>query len=177
MMAMNTGKFLSRSSVTGLVLLLMGCSPSESEYLSGNLYGINHTSAGINYFSVNGYGGGRIPAYGWGGGTCCTLLPRKWFSGLKAYVTWETDPDPYADSPPLGTNEFREFMKMHRLGYQQHNAEIDIPQYETSDLCSLKVHFLPCNKIKITTVCPVYGQPSYPIKEPRVMQEPATCQI
>ncbi|EGD5077121.1 DUF3304 domain-containing protein, partial [Escherichia coli] len=49
-----------------------------------------------------------------------------------------------------------------------------IPEYG-AERCGLTVHFLPCNQIKVTTVCEGYGTPNYPIKEPREMKEPATC--
>ena len=41
-----------------LLLLLAGCSAGESKFLAGNLNAVNHTSAAINHFSVNDYGGG-----------------------------------------------------------------------------------------------------------------------
>ncbi|WP_131679696.1 DUF3304 domain-containing protein, partial [Metapseudomonas furukawaii] len=58
-----------------LFLSLAGCSLGESEYLGGNLNGVNHTSAAINYFKVNGYGGPNISPHGYGGGMCCVMLP------------------------------------------------------------------------------------------------------
>ncbi|WP_455927654.1 DUF3304 domain-containing protein [Pseudomonas capeferrum] len=158
-----------------LLVLLAGCSLGESKFLAGNLGGVNHTPAAINYFSVNGYGGPNISPYGSRGGMCCAMLPRHWQPGLKLKVEWETDPNPDAKSPPLGTDAFRAFMVKHKVNYQQHNTIVALPAYETEKLCSLKVHFLPCNQIKVTTACMAYGQPGYPIKEPLVMKEPAVC--
>ena len=158
-----------------LLLLLAGCSVGESKFLAGNLNGVNHTSAAINYFSVNGYGGANISPHGYGGGMCCAMLPRQWQPGLKLEVEWETDPNPYAKSPPLGSDAFRTFMAKHKTNYKQHSAIVDLPAYEIEKLCSLKVHFLPCNQIKVTTACMAYGQPGYPIKEPLEMKEPAIC--
>ena len=157
------------------LLLLAGCSGGTQKYLAGNLNGVNHTSAAINYFSVNGYGGPNISPFGFGGGMCCAMLPSQWQPGLKFEVKWETDPNPYAPSPPLGTDEFRAFMVKHKANYQQHRAIVDLPPYETEKLCSLKVHFLPCHQVKVTTACMAFGQPGYPIKEPLKMQEPAVC--
>ncbi|MGI4484452.1 DUF3304 domain-containing protein [Klebsiella pneumoniae] len=34
---------------------------------------------------------------------------------------------------------------------------------------------LPCDDVKVTTSCYTYGSPSYPIKEPVRMKEPAVC--
>ena len=62
----------------------------------------------------------------------------------------------------------------HAANYQKYKVIVDIPEYD-AELCGLTVHFLPCNQIKVTTVCEGYGTPNYPIKEPREMKEPATC--
>ena len=158
-----------------IAVLLAGCSPSTPQYLAGNLNGRNHTASAINYFTVSGHRGRNIPPYGYGGGACCVMLPNKWQPGLVVQVEWETDPDPYADSPPLGTDEFRAFMVEHESKYKKHRMIAEVPPYEIETLCSLKIHFLPCHTIKATTACPGYGQPGYPIKEPRVMEEPAVC--
>ncbi|MGQ7816331.1 DUF3304 domain-containing protein [Metapseudomonas furukawaii] len=157
-----------------LFLSLAGCSLGESEYLGGNLNGVNHTSAAINYFKVNGYGGPNISPHGYGGGMCCVMLPREWRPGLMMKVEWETDPDPYAKSPPLGTDEFRKFMVKHKANYEHHTAIVPLPPYEQG-LCALEVHFLPCHQVKVTTACWGYGSPKNPIKEPLEMKEPAEC--
>ena len=157
-----------------LFVLLAGCSLGESKFLAGDLNGVNHTPAGINYFSVNGYGGANISPHGYGGGMCCAMLPRQWQPGLKLKVEWETDPNPYAKSPPLGTDAFRAFMAKHKVNYQQRSAIVDLPPYEDS-LCALEVHFLPCNQVKVSTSCWRYPSPNSPIKEPLEMKEPAVC--
>ncbi|WP_238536668.1 DUF3304 domain-containing protein [Pseudomonas sp. M47T1] len=158
-----------------LLALLAGCSVGESKFLAGNLGGVNHTSAAINHFSVNGYGGPNISPHGNRGGMCCAMLPRQWQPGLKLKVAWETDPNPNAHLPALGTDAYRAAYAKHKANYQQHSAIVDLPAYEIEKLCSLKVHFLPCNQIKVTTACMAYGQPGYPIKEPLEMKEPAVC--
>ena len=140
-----------------LLVFLAGCSLGESKFWGGDLNGVNHTSAAINYFSVNGYGGPNISPHGYGGGMCCAMLPRQWQPGLKLKVEWETDPNPYAKSPPLGTDEFRAFMVKHKVNYQQHSIIVDLPAYETETLCSLKVHFLPCDQVKVATACMAFG--------------------
>ena len=157
-----------------LLLLLAGCSVGDSKFLAGNLNGVNHTSAAINYFSVNGYGGANISPHGYGGGMCCAMLPRQWQPGLKLEVEWETDPNPYAKSPPLGSDAFRIFMAKHKTNYQQHSAIVELPPYEDR-LCALEVHFLPCNQVKVSTSCWRYPSPNSPIKEPLEMNEPAIC--
>ncbi|GKQ43971.1 DUF3304 domain-containing protein [Pseudomonas syringae] len=158
-----------------LLALLAGCSVGESTFLAGNLNGVNHTPAAINHFSVNGYGGANISAHGYGGGMCCAMLPRQWQPGLKLKVEWEADPNPNARLPALGSELYLAAYAKHEANYQQHSAIVDLPPYETEKLCSLKVHFLPCNQIKVATACMAYGQPGYPIKEPLEMKEPAVC--
>ncbi len=169
-----TGKFEFQWLWGALFLSLAGCSLGESEYLGGDLWAVNHTSAAINSFSVNGYGGGNASPHGYGGGACCVLLPREWRPGLLMKVEWETDPDPYAKSPPLGTDEFRAFMVKHKANYGHHTAIVPLPPYEEG-LCDLEVHFLPCHQVKVTTSCWAYPSPRNPIKEPLEMQEPAVC--
>ncbi|NWD27309.1 DUF3304 domain-containing protein [Pseudomonas yamanorum] len=157
-----------------LLVLLAGCSVGESKFLAGNLGGVNHTPAAINYFSVNGYGGPNISPYGSRGGMCCAMLPRKWQPGLKLKVEWETDPNSNARLPALGSELYLAAYAIHEANYQQHSAIVDIPPYEDS-LCALEVHFLPCNKVKVSTSCWRYPSPNSPIKEPLEMKEPAVC--
>lgn len=163
------------SCISGCLFLgAAGCSVGQSDYLAGNLNGVNHTSAGINHFSVNGYGGPNISPFGYGGGACCVMLPRIWRPGLKMIVEWELDPDPYAESPPLGTDEFRKFMAEHKAKYQRHMAVVEVPLYG-EDPCSPEIHFLPCNQIKVSTSCWAYPSTRSPIKEPLKMKESAVC--
>ncbi|WP_434676540.1 DUF3304 domain-containing protein [Pseudomonas sp. D3-10] len=163
-------KSIVRGSCALLGLMLHGCSSADNEMAGGNIEAVNHTLNAINWLSVNGY-----RADGGGGSSCCIIMPTKWRPGLKAYIEWEVDPDPFADAPPLGTDEFRVFMVRHKINYQRHSATLEIPEWPGTESCDLKVHFLTCNQIKVTTVCAVYGQPNYPIKEPLEMKEPAVC--
>ena len=157
-------------------LLMSGCLwVKNNESSAANVTGVNHTSANINTFTVNGAGGPNIGPYHDGSGKqqCCVMLPDKWYPGMQASIEWETDPNPYEKLPPLGTDTFREVYTKHAANYQQHSAVVDIPQYDHA--CTLVVHFLTCNQVKVATACSVYGQPNYPIKEPLHMKEPAIC--
>ncbi|WP_456310727.1 DUF3304 domain-containing protein [Serratia proteamaculans] len=153
-----------------LVLLISGCSQAESGgYTAGDLRGYNHTQQGINYFRVNGYGGGVR------GNTCCILLPDKWTPGLKAHVEWEVDPKTASEFP--GYEDWDEYLKWEKevkSSFQKYSAVVDIPKYG-EERCGITVHFLPCNQVKVTTICDGYGTPDYPIKEPLDMKEPAQC--
>ncbi|TLG90556.1 DUF3304 domain-containing protein [Pseudomonas edaphica] len=167
-------KIVRRILIQGLLgflgLTLLGCTSAENEMAAGNIQAVNHTLKGINWLSVNGY-----RADGGGGRSCCINMPVKWRPGLKANVEWEVDPDPFASAPPLGTDEFREFMIKHKVNYQRHSATVDIPEWPGTESCDLKVHFLVCSQIKVTTSCWGAGSPHNPIKEPMEMTEPAVC--
>ncbi|WP_339493186.1 DUF3304 domain-containing protein [Pseudomonas sp. EA_15y_Pfl2_R67] len=163
-------KMMVRGLYALLGLMLYGCSSADNEMAGGNIAAVNHTLNAINWLSVNGY-----RAYGGGGSSCCIIMPTKWRPGLKAHIEWEVDPDPFADAPPLGTDEFRTFMVKHKANYQRHSTTVEIPEWPGTESCDLKVHFLTCNQVKVTTACAVYGQPNYPIKEPKQMKEPAVC--
>jgi hypothetical protein len=169
-------KFRSRWAVGSLLSLLVGCSPGTPKYLAGDLNGVNHTSAAINYFSVNGYGGRNISPFGYGGGVCCAMLPSQWSPGLKLKVEWETDPDSYAKikRKPDGFNFDEVALAEHEANYGQHSAIVELPPYEDR-LCSLEVHFLPCHQVKVSTSCWAYPSPNSPIKEPIEMKEPTVC--
>jgi len=153
------------------IVFISGCSRAGGgDYTAGDIRGFNHTQHGINHFSVNGYGG-RLT-----GNICCIMLPMKWTPGLKARIEWEVDPNPdeYIPMKKRGSGYEEEAYARHAANYQTHTAVVDIPQYG-KERCGINVHFLPCNKVKVTTVCQGYGTPGYPIKEPLNMKEPAHC--
>ncbi len=72
-MSNEKGKAGRQWAVGSLLLLLTGCSPGTPKYLGGNLNAVNHTSAAINSFSVNGYGGGNASPNGYGGSVLCDV--------------------------------------------------------------------------------------------------------
>ncbi|MCO7518053.1 DUF3304 domain-containing protein [Pseudomonas guariconensis] len=170
------GKLSVRWLMGFLFLSMVGCSAGESDYLGGDLNGVNHTSAAINHFSVNGYGGANISPYGYGGGMCCVMLPRAWQPGMAMKVEWETDPNPYEKikRKATGYGFDEEAYAKHAANYQQHTAIVPLPPYEKR-LCALEVHFLPCNQVKLSTSCWAYPSPNSPVKEPLEMKEPAIC--
>ncbi|HCF2500471.1 TPA: DUF3304 domain-containing protein [Pseudomonas aeruginosa] len=142
--------------------------------------GYNHTSAAINRFSVNGAGGPNIgPFQGGGSQVCCGTIPRVWMPGLKAVVVWEVDPDPksYAQwSEPMFSDEWIARMETQRREYIHHEAVVDIPRYDSERVCSLKVHFLPCEKVAVSTTCYAPSHPDYPDKEYFKIKEGSACQ-
>lgn len=152
-----------------LTLAASGCTQAGDDgFNAGNLSGINHVAGQtVNSFSVNGYGATLT------GNTCCVMIPEKWYPGLKAHVEWEVDPNPHARLPPLGTDAFRAAYAKHAANYQHYSADVDIIQYDRS--CGLTVHFLTCQKVKITAACSGYGTANYPVKDPLDMKELAAC--
>jgi hypothetical protein len=154
------------------VLMMSGCSRAgNSDYTAGDLRAKNHVSGqNINWFSVNGY-----HASGLGGGVCCVMLPLKWTPGLKAKIEWEVDPKTASKFP--GYKDWDKYLvweKEVKASYQKHSAVVDILAYG-KERCGITVHFLPCNQVKVTTVCQGYGTPGYPVNEPMNMKEPAQC--
>ena len=151
-------------------LALVGCSTADNEMAGGSLQAVNHTLHAINWFSVNGY-----RAHGGGGSSCCIVMPLKWRPGLKANIEWEVDPEPHAKMPSVTSIEFREAYAKHSAKYKHYTATVDIPEWPETRSCDLKVHFLTCNQVKVTTSCWAPSSPNYPIKEPKQMKEPAVC--
>ena len=153
-----------------LALLTTGCSfASDDDVTGGNLRGVNHTRQEVSRFSVNGYGGLV------GGNTCCILLPDKWRPGMKVQVKWKSVDTKNIDFPGYGDEKkFQEWQQKIAAHSVNKSAVADVPQYGAKR-CGLTVHFLPCDKVKVTTSCWGYGSPEYPIKEPLNMPEPKTC--
>jgi hypothetical protein len=59
--------------------------------------------------------------------------------------------------------------------HREHGRIVPVPDYTGQKTCGIKVHFLPCDQIKVTTSCYDYGNPGYPIKDPIRMEEPKVC--
>ncbi|WP_410017180.1 DUF3304 domain-containing protein [Pseudomonas sp. 5P_3.1_Bac2] len=153
------------------VLFLSGCMAKESEMLGGPVEGYNHTSAAINRFTVNGAGGPNIGPYGEGGQVCCGSVPRVWRPGLRAIVEWEKDPNPrpFPPLPPLGTDEYRAAYKKHAAKYTHHTATVEIPKYDVAG--TIKVHFLPCDQVRVSANNMFVGDPRYPYNFPKKMED------
>ena len=154
-----------------LVLTLLGCSFAENKMVAGNIAAINHVEGtAINWFSVNGY-----RAHGGGGSSCCIIMPVNWRPGLEVEVEWEVDPNSSAEMPSVTSNKFHEVYARHAENYRVYRAVVAIPEWPEKKSCDLKVHFLTCNRVAVTTACAIYGRPDYPIREPRRAKEPAVC--
>jgi len=165
-----------RGWVLGGVVMLSGCSSPPSKMLAAPVTGYNHTSSAINRFTVNGASGANVgPHQGGGSEVCCGVVPRVWTPGLRAIVEWEKDPNarPSTKWPPLGTDAYRAEYKMHAAQYSQHSVTVYIPKYDTAG--SLKVHFLPCDQVRVSADNIKRGDPAYPYNFSMNMEEPKVC--
>ncbi|HEK1721343.1 TPA: DUF3304 domain-containing protein [Proteus mirabilis] len=159
-----------------ITLLLTGCVDAFSlapkpQPLAAGIQGFNHTQYSITGFTINeGYGS-------IGGTVCCVLLPEQWRPDLVAHIEWDKlDKSKLSPSPDFDQVEaYNRWEKELDRYTTYHEAWVPIPQYD--EPCSVKVHFLPCNEVKITTSCKGYGHPEYPINQPHNMKEPAVCPI
>ncbi|MDU4632023.1 MAG: DUF3304 domain-containing protein, partial [Pseudomonas aeruginosa] len=145
------------------------------EVLSAPVMGYNHTSAAINEFTVNGAGGPNLgPHQGGGGQVCCGVIPKYWVPGLEAIVEWEIDPNPKAElkRDRYGSLDMQDYRR-HAKNYTHHKAVVEIPRYERPG--PIRVHFLPCNQVRVTAAATSPGYPGYPYNYPMVMERVAEC--
>ena len=163
------------------VLLLTDCNqPAESDSVSGGggtIEAINHTHWAINHFSVNGQSGVDIigPWQG-GGGAGYFGVPPKWEPGMTVKVEWETGVGDMDGFPGFGDDEkYLTWYKKKEALNREHSRIVPVPDYSGQKTCGIKIHFLPCDKLKVTTSCYDYGNPNYPIKDPIKMEEPGVC--
>ncbi|CAI8966722.1 DUF3304 domain-containing protein [Pseudomonas chlororaphis] len=156
------------------VLNLSACQ-AEPKMLSAPVTGYNHTSANINNFSVNGAGGANVgPHQGGGSEVCCGTVPRVWTPGLRAIVEWEKDPAPRGaiKRDQYGQLDAKDYER-HAANYSHHKVVVDIPKYDVAG--SLKVHFLPCDQVRVSADNIKRGDPRYPYNYPMNMEEPKVC--
>jgi hypothetical protein len=104
-------------------------------------------------------------------------MPLKWRPGLRANIEWEVDPEPFAKikRKTTGYGFDEDAWAAHEAKFKRYNTVVDIPEWPETRSCDLKVHFLTCNQVKVTTSCWAPSSPDYPIKEPKQMKEPAVC--
>ena len=159
-------------------LLLQGCVESRPTMLGAPISGINHTSAAINQFSVNGGGGPNLGPYGGGPSSemCCAMLPVQWREGLTVVVEWEKDPNVGASMnwpKPRYSEGWFAAAKEHQSKYTRHRAVVEVAPY--TQLGLVTVHFLPCNQVKVSASPTYEGLSNHPYNFPRRMEVPSTC--
>ena len=175
------GRWLTRFVFIAAAILLAGCDrPAREKNVSGGsgtIEAVNHTHWAINHFSVDGQSGLDIigPWQG-GGGGCCYGVPTKWKPGMTVKVEWETGVGGSKGFPGFAnTDKSLEWEKKIKAQNRKHSQTVSVPDYTGQKTCGIKVHFLPCDQIKVTTSCYDYGNPNYPIKDPIKMEEPKVC--
>jgi hypothetical protein len=160
-------------------LALQACNKSLPDRLGAPIEGYSHTSAAINYFTVNGNGGPNIGPYGGGGKqNCCVSMPRKWHPGLTVVVEWEKDPNVGASqywTESFSSDAWRIRMKEHRTKYTRHRAVVEVAPYD--ELGVIDVHFLPCDQVAVSAVAVTPGQAGYPFSYPSKMEVPSVCPV
>lgn len=157
------------------ILILAGCN-SRPERVGAPIEGYNHTSAAINQFSVNGNGGSNIGPHSGGGQTCCASLPVKWQPGLTVIVEWEKDSNVGESRywpEPMFSDAWRKRMAAHKAKYTSHREVVEVAPYDALGVVS--VHFLKCNKVKVTAGATRPNLPTHPYKYPLRMEEPIQC--
>ncbi|MFK7608892.1 MULTISPECIES: DUF3304 domain-containing protein [unclassified Pseudomonas] len=160
--------------------LLQGCIESRPTMLGASISGVNHTSAAINHFSVNGGGGPNIGPYGGGPRSqmCCAMLPEQWREGLTVVVEWEKDPNVGASvnwPKPRYSEGWFAAAKEHQSKYIRHRAVVEVAPYKQLGLVT--VHFLPCDQVKVSASPTYEGLRDHPYNFPRRMEVPSPCPI
>ena len=191
------GRWLTRFVFIAAAILLVGCDrPAREKNVSGGsgtIEAVNHTHWAINHFSVDGQSGLDIigPWQG-GGGGCCYGVPTKWKPGMRVKVEWETGvafaddvpeiPEPKRPDTKASYQVWQAYSDKKEEWYKKikalnkvHTKIVPVPDYSGQKTCGIKIHFLPCDQIKVTTSCYDYGNPNYPIKDPIKMEEPKVC--
>jgi len=173
--AMRWRALLGRVTVGIVVMLMLLACQTGPKMLAAPVTGYNHTSAAINWFSVNGAGGGNVgPHQGGGSQVCCGVVPRYWRPGLRAIVEWEKDPAPRAKIKRDKYGQLEpEAYQLHAANYTRHKVTVDIPKYDEPG--SLNVHFLPCNEVRVSATGITPGYAGYPYNFPMNMPEPKVC--
>jgi len=158
-------------------LALNACTAQTPERLGAPIEGYSHTSAAINWFSVNGAGGPNLsPNSGGGSQTCCAVLPVKWQAGLKVVVEWEKDTTPFSSKnwpKPIYSEAWHAAAAADEKLNTRHRAVVEVAPYD--GLGVVTVHFLPCNQVKVAAGTTRPRMPSHPYHYPLNMEEPSQC--
>ena len=172
-------KILKSGLLAGL-FLLSACSQPAAEAQRGGggvIKAINHTHWAINNFSVDGQSGiDVIGPFDGGGGGCCYGVPKQWRPGMTVRIDWERGEASTEGFPGFEDRaKFLAWKEKMTANNRQFSKVVPVPDYTGQETCGITVHFMPCDKVKVTTSCWAPGNASYPIKEPLKMKEPKVC--
>ncbi len=73
---------------------------------------------------------------------------------MTVKIEWETGVGYSMDFPGFGDDKkLLEWKKNIKSQNREHSATVSIPDYNGQKTCGIKIHFLPCDKVKVTTSC------------------------
>ncbi|NMG75456.1 DUF3304 domain-containing protein [Aromatoleum diolicum] len=133
--------------VFACALFLNACAvlaKKESPTATAQVGIVNHTGKYIYSATVDGSGGGNMPA--WGAGVadiCCTSIPRVWYPGMKVLVRWNM---------PEG---IKDVIK---------EKVVEIEQYNETG--SIYMHFFPNDEVRVVVSWVGPRNPKHPIPPP-----------
>ncbi len=166
------GKFMRAFAV----LLVAGVGLLNQPAIANTLEGINHTQWAINYFTVDGQPGiDIIGPHQMGGTACCYVVPTP---GMTVRIDWETGLAGSKGFPGFADEaKYEAWAEKFEVQKRRHSKLVRVPDYTHQEACGLKVHFLPCDDIQVTTSCYAFGTREYPIKI--ALQSPAqqSCEL
>lgn len=138
---------LSLSACTGLNLDDEESTPKTTAAQVGV---VNHTGNYIYSASVDGAGGGNMPAWGSAvASVCCASIPRNWHPGMKVRVRW--------NMLVHGNDVIKEKM-------------VDVEKYDEPG--DIYLHFFPNDDIRVVVTNLGPRNPTHPIPLP---VKPATA--
>lgn len=131
-----------------LVVAVTGCASAFADNqpeTAGAMVGIvNHTDRYIYSASVDGAGGGGMPAYGAGGSSiCCAVIPAVWYPGMKVIVRWNM---------PIGRKDVVK------------EKEVEVERYEKPG--SIYIHVFENDQIRVVVTDHPGYSPVHPIPAP-----------
>lgn len=133
--------------VLACALLLNGCAAlakKESPTATAQVGIVNHTGKYIYSATVDGSGGGNMPAWGAGiANICCTSIPRVWYPGMKVLVRWNM---------PEG---IKDVVK---------DKVVEVEKYDEPG--SIYMHFFPDDEVRVVVSVPAGYSRKHPISPP-----------
>lgn len=127
--------------------VVSGCAAlakTENPFVPAQVGIVNHTGKYIYSATVDGSGGGNMPAWGAGvANICCTRIPAVWQPGMKVLVRWNM---------PEG---IRDVIK---------EKIVDVEKYDEPG--SIYMHFFPEDEVRVVVSWVGPGNPRYPIALP-----------
>ena len=134
---------------------LVACSAKEDAKpdttAGGSIVGLNYTGEGIQWFLVDGAGGGGVNRYGISGDVCCATYPRKWTPELKVTVKWERSDGREPDGKR----------------WKLKSVEKTVPIEKYTEPGEVYVAFLPNDEVRVYVWHGVPNGPDFPLGDPK----------